>query len=122
MTFDYAHEQIILEAIRQNLPYEACAWRAKIWEQTLYDWLSKGKKEQQQDIKNGRYRSFYENVLYEETLKMAEHLKMMEAGEKGWQGRQVILERRWRKFFGQDAAILKEMEERIAKLEVDRSK
>ena len=122
MTFDLEKEHIILEAIRQNLPYEACAWRAKIWEGTLYGWLAKGRKELEEDNKNGRYRSFYENVLYEETIKMAEHLRTMETGEKGWQGRQVILERRWRKFFGQDAPVLKELEERIAKLEIERAK
>ncbi len=111
------HDKIIA-AIKRNAPYEIAAWSARISEQTLYDWLNLGK----QHIKEGKsseYAQLLEDIFNTEAEKVMSHLDAMERGERGWQARLAILERRWHRFFGQYAIEFKELFDNFQKLRED---
>lgn len=111
----------IIELIENNVPYEMAAWGAGICEKTLYVWLSKGKEDEKNKIKSA-FSELLQGVKEAECKKIAQHLLAIQNQEKNWQSRAWILERRWRKQFGQDAGIIQELLEKQEKLEAMLSK
>lgn len=107
---------LLIAGIKQNLPYEMCAWKARIAESTLYEWLRIGKEDKEKGI-NSMFVQLSEDLVNAEAMKVAEHLQNIEGGDKSSKGRMWILERRWRKYFGQDSLFYQELLERASKIE-----
>lgn len=109
------HDKIIA-AIRKNAPYEIAAWSARICGNTLTNWMTQGKNDKNAGI-HSDYAQLLDDILDTEANKVMEHLTLIEAGHKTWQPRLKILERRWRKYFGQDASLYQELVDRALKIE-----
>src|SRR3990167_933993 len=104
----------IVDSISSNCPYQVAAWGAGICETTLFDWLKTGKEDIANDI-DSLYSRLAKSVKEAEHNKMKDHLSVIQSAtdgeEKNWQARAWILERRWRQYFGQDAAQLAEIKQ-----------
>lgn len=113
--FTSDRREAIIDAIRHRIPYELAAEANGIDEQTLYDWLKKGRRDKAEKI-DSDYVLFSEAIKKAEMTKVREHLDMIAAKPERWQADAWILERRWHQHFGPNAQ-LNELNKRMAKLE-----
>ena len=105
----------ILDSISHRIPYELAAEANGIRECTLYAWINQGKEEKDKEL-DTPLAKFSEDIKRIEQKRMAGHLNKLKKNVKNWQADAWILERRWHKYFGSNVH-LKEMEERIKKIE-----
>lgn len=108
--------KIIMDCVELGMPYVYAGHAARISEKCLYNWINRG----QADIEAGRETEFSIFVQdLEQTLskRLGKHLHRINKGVKAWHSSAWMLERRWRKHFGQDAAVIEELTNRLAKLE-----
>lgn len=117
--FTPARRAAILESISNRIPYELAAEANGICEDTLYEWLKRGK----QDLAAGNdteYARFSESLKKIEQLKCAQHLEKIASNVDRWQADAWILERRWWQYFSPNAALI-EFNKKLNKLEKDSS-
>jgi len=105
----------IIDAIAHRIPYEMAAEANGISGETLYEWLRIGKEHRDQNI-DSDYSVFSEALKRAEMTKVREHTDIIAARPERWQADAWLLERRWHKHFGANAA-LNELNQRLAKLE-----
>lgn len=94
----------IIDAISHRIPYEMAAEANGISGSTLYEWLKVG-KEHQDDAIDSDYSQFSEAIKRAEMTRVREHQDMIAAKPERWQADAWILERRWHKHFGANAAL-----------------
>ncbi len=105
----------ILKAIGKRMHYEVAAESSGITYGMLMDWLDKG----QEDIDNGLisdYAKFFVDVRNREMVLMCGHIDNISNKVKKWKADAWILERRWPKYYGNNA-LLQDLTERINLLE-----
>jgi hypothetical protein len=107
--------QIVIEGIKQNLPYRVVAWKAGVCEPNFYKWLEKGEACLAKDMDN-EYTRLVLDIHKAEADKIASHLAEMEQNKKGWKARLKILEKRWHDMFGSDSPILQDLMSRMEKM------
>lgn len=107
---------IIVEAVATGLPYEMAGWAARICEKTMYTWLKRGQKDIDDNIES-EWSLFLQDIKQAEMGRVGKHFNRINKGKKSWQANAWVLERRWRKNFGQDAAIIQELTSRLDSLE-----
>lgn len=105
----------IIESISHCIPYEIAAEANGICEDTLYEWLLRGRN----DLKKGvdsKYAQFSESIKRTEMAKIKENLDTIKDSPERWQARAWILERRWWKHFSPSAAVV-DFNKRLEKME-----
>ena len=105
----------VMQGVMGNLPYDVCAWKARICEATLYNWINQGKKDKAEGLIT-EFTLFLEDIKEAESIKIENHLADVEAKPERWQARMTILERRWPEYFHQNLSELKELKEIVAYL------
>ena len=105
----------IIQDISDRIPYILAAEANGICEDTLYDWLSKGKADKLAGI-NSDYANFSERIKKTEREKIKGHLDKIANNVERWQSDGWMLERRWYKHFGPNAQV-NELNARLDKLE-----
>jgi hypothetical protein len=110
----------ILESISHRIPYELAAEANGISEVTLYDWINTGRADSDNGI-DSVLAQFSKDIKRIEEKRMYGHLNKLKKNVKNWQADAWILERRWHKYFGSSVP-LKELDERIKKMEAMASK
>lgn len=117
--FDWEKANKILGKIANNVPDEKAAVAGRICPKTFHNWIKKGKEA----LKNGEtndFTEFFWKVLETKVKKLEEHLKEIESCKKGWQARAWLLQRVYPEIYGDHAFQLKEFEERLARLELEK--
>jgi transposase len=104
----------IIDAISHRIPYEMAAEANGISGSTLYEWLKIGNDQREQGMETD-YTIFSEALKRAEMTKVREHTDMIAAKPERWQADAWLLERRWHKYFGANAA-LNELNEKLDKL------
>lgn len=104
----------IIDAISHRIPYEMAAEANGISGSTLYEWLKIGNDQREQGMETD-YTIFSEALKRAEMQKVREHTDMIAAKPERWQADAWLLERRWHKYFGANAA-LNELNEKLDKL------
>lgn len=104
----------IIDAISHRIPYELAAEANGISLSTLYEWFKIGKEHCEQGIESD-YTIFSEALKRAEMQKIREHTDMIAAKPERWQADAWLLERRWHKHFGANAA-LNELNQKLDKL------
>ena len=105
----------IVNDISNRIPYALAAEANGICEDTLYEWINRGKRDKKEGIESG-FATFSESIKKTELKKIREHMEVIAEREKNWQAHAWILERRWYKYFSPNAPIL-EFERRLKQLE-----
>ena len=105
----------IIDSISHRIPYELAALANGICEETLYAWLRTGIADQKAGI-DSEYALFSEAIKSTEQKKIRHHFDKIDANIERWQADAWILERRWYKYFGQNAAVI-EFNKRLEQLE-----
>lgn len=104
----------IIDAVSHRVPYEMAAEANGISLSTLYEWIKIGNDHREQGI-DSDYTIFSEALKRAEMQKVREHTDMIAAKPERWQADAWLLERRWHKYFGANAA-LNELNEKLDKL------
>ena len=118
--FTPERREAILESISNRIPYEIAAEANGICEDTLYEWIKRGR----QDLKKGvdsEYSAFSEAIKRTEQEKIREHLEEINENIERWQAQAWILERRWWKHFSPNAPIV-DFEKRLKRMEEEGAK
>lgn len=105
----------ILKAIGKRMHYEVAAEASGITHGMLMDWMDRG----QNDIENNiisDYARFFVDVRDKEMQLMCSHLENISNKVKKWKADAWILERRWPKYYGNNA-LLQDLTDRINLLE-----
>lgn len=105
----------IVHDIGNRIPYALAAQANGISEKTLYNWLEIGEKHQLEGI-DSDYTVFLQAVKKAERERMKKHLDIIADRPERWTADAWILERRWHKYFGNNAQLI-ELNNRLAKLE-----
>jgi hypothetical protein len=105
----------IVHAIARRVPYEYAAEANGICEDTLYEWLRRGRKDRAEG-KDSDHAKFLENVKRAEMQRICEHMDIISDRPRQWQADAWILERRWNKHFGTNS-LIGELEGRLNKIE-----
>lgn len=105
----------ILQDIADRIPYEFAAEANGIDESTLYDWINKGKLDNQNDL-DTPLAQFSKDIKRIEANKIKYHMQKISDNVERWQSDAWVLERRFYKHFGANV-LQKEQEERLSKLE-----
>ena len=104
----------IIDAISHRIPYEMAAEANGISLETLYEWLRIGKKHRDEGIESD-YTIFSESLKRSEMTKVRQHMDVISDRPERWQADAWILERRWHKHYGANAA-LNELNEKMDQL------
>lgn len=105
----------ILHSISNRIPYEIAAEANGICEDTLYDWINKGKADRKAGI-DSIFSKFSEDIKKIEQDRIGFHLEKLANNVERWQADAWILERRWYKHFGANVH-LHELENRMKQVE-----
>lgn len=105
----------ILDDIKNAIPYELAAQSNGICEDTLYEWLKRGKQDREAGVES-IYSRFSEDLKRVEKNRMRSHLDKIDANVDRWQADAWILERRWWKYFSNNAPLV-EFEKRLERIE-----
>lgn len=106
----------ILECIEIGMPYKYAGNAARVNERTMYIWLEKGADDVAAE-RDTEYSRFIQDIEAAVAGRLEKHMNRINGGDKVWHSSAWMLERRWRKDFGQDAQVINELEERLQKLE-----
>ena len=104
----------IIDAISHRIPYEMAAEANGISLETLYEWLRIGKQHRDEGIESD-YTIFSESLKRSEMTKVRQHMDVISDRPERWQADAWILERRWHKHYGANAA-LNELNEKMDQL------
>ena len=104
----------IIDAISHRIPYEMAAEANGISLETLYEWLRIGKAHRDEGIESD-YTIFSEALKRAEMTKVRQHMDIISDRPERWQADAWILERRWHKHYGANAA-LNELNEKMDQL------
>ncbi|KAF5301476.1 hypothetical protein FQR65_LT19211 [Abscondita terminalis] len=107
----------IVEDIAQLVPYTMVAEAHQINRSTLYDWINKGFSDIQAGKTSTEWAKFYDAIKKRQCVAVKELLNEIKKGEKGWQARAWILERRFPLDFSSCAQELLQMKEQIDHIE-----
>lgn len=107
----------IIEDIAQLVPYTIVAEAHKIDRKTLYNWINQGFKDLQEEKNNTEFAQFFNTIKKKQCSAVKELLNEIKKGEKGWQARAWILERRFPLEFSSCAQELLQMKEQIDHIE-----
>ncbi len=107
----------IAEDIAQLVPYTIVAEAHQVDRKTLYNWINQGFKEIQEGKKNTKLAQFFNTIKKSQCIAVKELLNEIKKGEKGWQSRAWILERRFPLEFSSCAQELLQMKEQIDHIE-----
>lgn len=105
----------IIDAIAHRIPYSLAAEANGISEETLYAWLRTGKEHQDEGIESD-FTIFSEGLKKAEMDRIRAHNDMIAAKPERWQADAWILERRWSKHYGTQAALI-ELNDKMSKIE-----
>jgi len=105
----------ILEDIACHVPYILAAEANGICEDTLYEWINRGKRDKADGL-DTQFSRFSENIKRTEVNRIKEHTQKIFNNVERWQSDAWLLERRWYKHFGANAQ-LNELNARLDKLE-----
>lgn len=105
---------LIVDNIRNRIPYEYAAEANGITEKTLYNWIGIAKQHQEEGI-DSEYTQFLQDIKKAEMSRMRDHLDVIAARPERWQADAWILERRWPKHFGSNSQ-LQELSNRLERL------
>ena len=104
----------IIDAVSHRIPYEMAAEANGISLETLYEWLRIGKAHRDEAIESD-YSIFSEALKRAEMTKVRQHMDIISDRPERWQADAWILERRWHKHYGANAA-LNELNEKMDQL------
>jgi hypothetical protein len=104
----------IIDAVSHRIPYEMAAEANGISLETLYEWLRIGKAHRDEGIESD-YTIFSEALKRAEMTKVRQHMDIISDRPERWQADAWILERRWHKHYGANAA-LNELNEKMDQL------
>jgi hypothetical protein len=104
----------IVKSIRSRVPYEYAAEGNGICEDTLYEWLAKGRLHRKEGI-DSEYAIFSEDIKRAEMERIIEHNDNIASHVEKWQSDAWILERRWYKHYGSNAPLM-ELNRELAQL------
>ena len=104
----------IIDAISHRIPYEMAAEANGISLETLYEWLRIGRDHRNEGI-DSDYTIFSEALKRAEMTKVRQHMDVISDRPERWQADAWILERRWHKHYGANAA-LNELNEKMDQL------
>lgn len=105
----------ILEDISCHVPYLLAAEANGICEDTLYEWINRGKRDKANGL-DTQFSRFSEDIKRTEVNRIKEHTNKILNNVERWQSDAWLLERRWYKHFGANAQ-LNEMNARLERLE-----
>ncbi len=108
-------QEKIIYAISKRVPYILAAQANGISERTLYSWLEQGERDQD-NATDSDFARFLQALKETEMQKIVEHSDIIASKPERWQADAWLLERRWYKYYGSNAAI-NELNERLARLE-----
>ncbi len=104
----------IIDAISHRIPYEMAAEAHGITVATLYLWLQTGREHSDEGITSD-YTIFFEALKRAEMTRVRQHTDIIADRPERWQADAWLLERRWHKHFGANAA-LNELNEKMDQL------
>jgi hypothetical protein len=107
----------IIEDIAQLVPYTIAAEAHQIDRSTLYDWINKGFADIQAGKTKTEFAQFSNAIKKSQCQAVKKLLEDIKKGEKGWQSRAWILERRFPLEFSTGAQELLQMKEQIDNIE-----
>ncbi len=115
--FNKALAEDIIEDIAQLVPFTMAAEANQISRATLHRWVSEGFEDIQAGRKNTELAQFCDTIKKSQCVAVKELLNEIKKGEKGWQARAWILERRFPLEFSSCAQELLQMKEQIDHIE-----
>jgi hypothetical protein len=107
----------IIDDIAQLVPFTIAAEANQINRSTLYDWINQGLADIQAGKTNTELAKFSSAIKKSQCVAVKELLNEVKKGEKGWQSRAWILERRFPLEFSSCAQELLQMKEQIDHIE-----
>ncbi|TLY48159.1 MAG: hypothetical protein E6K54_02670 [Gammaproteobacteria bacterium] len=115
--FNKALAEDIIEDIAQLVPYKIVAEAHRIDRSTLNDWINQGLADIQAGKTHSELAQFSYTIKKKQCHAIKELLNEIKQGEKGWQARAWILERRFPLEFSSCAQELLQMKEQIDHIE-----
>lgn len=106
----------IMECVEIGMPYKYAAHAARVSERVLYDWLERGREDFDAGLTT-EFSEFLHDIEQGLAGRLKKHMIRINEGAQVWHSSAWMLERRWRKDFGQDAAMVEELTNRLGKLE-----
>lgn len=107
----------IIEDSARLVPYTIVAEANQINRSTLYEWINQGLADIQAGKTNTELAKFSDTIKKKQCNAVKELLSEIKKGEKGWQARAWILERRFPLEFSSCAQELLQMKEQIDHIE-----
>jgi len=95
----------IVADIADELPYEYAAEANGIAEKTLYNWINQAKQDQAEGIESD-YVKFLQDIKKAEAKRIKNHKQNINDHVDKWQCDAWMLERRWWKHYGPNAATI----------------
>lgn len=105
----------LLKSISKRIPYAIAAYANGIHEDTLYEWIKRGKKDIGENL-DTPLAKFVLSLHKIEQKRISGHLSKIRNNVERWQADAWILERKWWKYYSSAAPVL-EFEERLKRLE-----
>lgn len=96
-------KQKFFEAIEIGLSYKSACAYSNISESSLYRWIKQGESDQESDIKS-KQRTFFEELSNANSSVEIELIREIKASND-WRAKAFILERRFKKDWGQSAEL-----------------
>jgi hypothetical protein len=115
LKFNPERAERIINDISHCVPYALAAFGNGIHEDTLYDWINRGKRDLQAGI-DSEFAKFSETLNKVQINRVRTHLDKIAQNCDRWQADAWLLERRWYKHFALSAKEI-EMDERMKKIE-----
>ncbi|RDH39924.1 MAG: hypothetical protein CFE62_006505 [Candidatus Aquirickettsiella gammari] len=106
----------IIEDIAQLVPYTITAKANQIDRSTLYDWINQGLADIQAGKNKTEFAQFSDAIKKSQCQSVKELLKDIKKGEKAWQSRAWLLERRFPMEFSLAAEELAELKLQIEEI------
>ena len=106
----------IIEDIAQLVPYTIAAKANQIDSSTLYDWINQGLADIQAGKNKTEFAQFSDAIKKSQCQSVKELLKDIKKGEKAWQSRAWLLERRFPMEFSLAAEELAELKLQIEEI------
>ncbi|HEY2567206.1 MAG TPA: transposase [Candidatus Aquirickettsiella sp.] len=115
--FNKTLAEAIVKDVAQLVPFTIVAEAHQIHRSTLYDWINQGFADIQAGKTNTELAKFSDSIKKKQCNAIKELLNEIKKGEKGWQARAWILERRFPLEFSSYAQELLQMKEQIDHIE-----
>lgn len=106
----------IIEDISNLVPFTIAAEAHQISRATLHRWINKGVEDIQSGKTNTEFAQFCDTIKKSQCIAVKELLNDIKKGEKGWQSRAWLLERRFPMEFAMNAQELTELKQQIEEI------